>query len=139
YRRDFGPDGVVEFGRPERFDLDTIREAATATTTALASGAAVVFQATFFDETDPECPTIGYADFLVPQPEGSYRVQDTKLARSVQVTALLQLAAYYKHLVRLGIPVDDTVELLLGDGTTAAHNIHDIIPVYIVRMERMRR
>ncbi|WP_167051361.1 TM0106 family RecB-like putative nuclease [Salinibacterium sp. ZJ77] len=138
YRAQFGADAVVEFERPSPPTLENIRDAATATVEALASGAPIVFQATFFDETDPEFPTIGYADFLVRQADGTYRVQDTKLARSVKVTALLQLAAYHQHLVRLGIPVDDTVELLLGDGTVAAHDVRDIVPVHTVRMERLR-
>ena len=70
--------------------------------------------------------------------DGRYRVQDTKLARSVKVTALLQLAAYHGHLVRLGIPTDDTVELILGDGTTSEHHIDEIAPVYRNRRARLQ-
>ena len=138
YRAELGTDAVAEIERPAPPTRDNIRAAAGATVEALRAGAPVVFQATFFDETDPAFPTIGYADFLVRQSDGRYRVQDTKLARSVKVTALLQLAGYHAHLVRLGIPVDDTVELLLGDGTTATHDIRDIAPVYGVRMARLR-
>lgn len=139
YRAQFGPENVAEFERPAPPTRENIRAAALATVQALEEGAPVVFQATFFDETDPVFPTIGYADFLVRQPDGRYRVQDTKLARSVKVTALLQLAAYHQHLERLGVPVDDTVELLLGNGETAAHDVRDILPVYGVRMDRLRR
>jgi len=132
------PGDVVEFIRPGRLTRETLRAAADETEAALRGGAAVVFQATFFDESDPDAPTIGFADFLVRQPDGRYRVQDTKLARSVKVTALLQLAAYHGHLVRLGIPVDDVVELLLGDGTVSQHRIDEIEPVYRLRVERLR-
>jgi len=64
-------------------------------------------------------------------------VQDTKLARSVKVTALLQLAAYYDQLVRLGIPADETVELILGTDEVAPQNVNDIVPVYHKRRERL--
>ena len=133
-----GQPGVVEIARPTPLTAENLRAAAAATVEALRGGAAVVFQATFFDETDPAAPTIGYADFLVRQPDGRYRVQDTKVARSVKVSALLQLAAYHDHLLRLGIPVDDTVELLLGDGSVSRHAIADIAPVYRLRRERLR-
>jgi uncharacterized protein len=130
-------DGVVEIPRP-RMSAAGLREAAAATCAALEAGSPVVFQATFFDESDPHAPTIGFADFLVRQADGRYRVQDTKLARSVKVTALLQLAAYHGHLVRLGIPTDDTVELILGDGTTSVHHIDAIAPVYQNRRARLQ-
>src|SRR5690606_32053956 len=132
------PGDVVEIARPHPLTRESLRAAARETEQALRGGAAVVFQATFFDESDPAAPTIGFADFLVRRPDGRYRVQDTKLARSVKVTALLQLAAYHGHLVRLGVPVDDEVELLLGDGTTAVHRIDEIEPVYRMRMLRLR-
>jgi len=73
----------------------------------------------------------------VRQPDGRYRVQDTKLARSVKVPALLQLAAYHEQIARLGIPVDDTVELILGTDEHSAHDIADIAPVYAARRARL--
>ena len=72
------------------------------------------------------------------QPDGRYRVQDSKLARHARVTALLQLAAYAEQLDRLGIPCDPEVELLLGDGTTSRHHRDDITPVYLNRVARLR-
>ena len=75
----------------------------------------VVFQATFFDGS-----FVGFADFIVRLPDGRYRVQDSKLARSARVTALLQLAAYAEQLrAAWESPIDDTVELLLGDGSVS--------------------
>ncbi|MBX3098686.1 MAG: TM0106 family RecB-like putative nuclease [Salinibacterium sp.] len=127
---------VVEIARTG-IRAEELREAARLTEQAFRDNAEVVFQATFFDESDPAAPMIGFADFIVRQPDGRYRVQDTKLARSVKVPALLQLAAYYDQLVRLGIPADDTVELILGTDEIVPQNVHDILPVYRKRRERL--
>jgi predicted RecB family nuclease len=128
---------VVEIERP-RIRREELREAARLTEEAFQEKAEVVFQATFFDESDPSAPMIGFADFIVRQPDGRYRVQDTKLARSVKVPALLQLAAYYDQLVRLGVEADDTVELILGTDEVVPQSVHDILPVYRKRRERLR-
>ncbi len=128
---------IIEVARPRSMSREHLRAAADETIAAFDSGAEVVFQATFFDEG--AAPFIGFADFIVRTPGGAYRVQDTKLARSVKVTALLQLAAYHDQLTRLGITADDTVELLLGDGETSAHLAADILPVFRNRRDRMLR
>lgn len=132
YREEFG-DGVVEIDRPDLRDPDQLAAAVAATREAFASGTPVVFQATFVDDG-----FVGFADFIVRQPDGRYLVQDSKLARRARVTALLQLAAYATQLDRLGIPRADTVELLLGDGTTSSHRLDDIEPVYLLRRDRLR-
>jgi len=129
---------VVEIERP-RIRREELQEAARLTREAFEKGADVVFQATFFDESDPAAPMIGFADFIVRQPDGRYRVQDTKLARSVKVTALLQLAAYYDQLVRLKVPADETVELILGTDEVVPQNVNDILPVYLRRKARLRQ
>src|SRR5690606_24355955 len=110
-RRDHG-DGVVEFPHPDSMSSAVLERAAADTAQALRSGADVVYQGTFFDGA-----FVGFADFIVRQPDGTYRVQDTKLARRAKVTALLQLAAYVDQLTRVGIRTDREVELILGDGT----------------------
>lgn len=133
YRAEFG-EAVVEIPQPSVRDEEALARAVADTVTALEHGAPVVYQATF-----SEAGFIGFADFLVRRPDGRYRVQDSKLARHARVTALLQLAAYAEQLVRLGIPCDDTVELLLGDGTTSAHRLDDILPVFRERAARLRR
>ncbi|MEI5585437.1 MULTISPECIES: TM0106 family RecB-like putative nuclease [unclassified Agromyces] len=133
YRDEFGS-GVVEIARPDLRDPDQLAAAIEATREAFASGAPVVFQATFVDDG-----FVGFADFIVRQADGRYLVQDSKLARRARVTALLQLAAYATQLDRLGIPRADTVELLLGDGTTSSHRLDDIEPVYLLRRDRLRR
>ena len=77
---------------------DQLRAAAAATREAMASGADVIYQATFFDETRR-----GHADFLLrvddparPSRFGPYHyeVADTKLARHVKASAVLQICTY---------------------------------------------
>lgn len=131
YRAELG-DGVVEIASPDRFSAEGLAQAAEETRAAFAGGAEVVFQATFFDGE-----FLGYADFIVRQSDGSYLVQDTKLARRAKVTALLQLAAYVEQLELAGIPCAPTVELLLGDGSVSSHRVDDIMPVYRKRRQRL--
>ncbi len=154
YRQRFGAE-VAAIERPEFMTREALAERVQDTARAFASGAEVVFQATFFDETygataardhdglDPLAGSrvafVGFADFIVRQPDGRYLVQDTKLARSARVTALLQLAAYAEQLDRVGVPYADTVELLLGDGTVSEHRLSDIGPVYRKRKQRLVR
>jgi predicted RecB family nuclease len=133
YRAQFGA-GVVEIQRPEELTREALAEAVAATRRAFESGADVVFQATFFDGR-----FVGFADFIVRQPDGRYLVQDTKLARSAKVTALLQLAAYVQQLRQIGVEPADTVQLLLGNGMTSEHRVSDILPVYLKREQRLQR
>ncbi|QAV70755.1 TM0106 family RecB-like putative nuclease [Salinibacterium sp. UTAS2018] len=136
YRDEFG-DAMVEFDKPPGRDAAVLRDYAARTRDALLAGAPVVFQGVFFDESDPESPFIGYADFLVKQPDGSYRVVDSKLSRHVRVTALLQLAAYHEQLLKLGVAADGTVELILGNDTSELAAVADIAPVFRRRRTRM--
>ncbi|MGO4593437.1 TM0106 family RecB-like putative nuclease [Leifsonia sp. 2TAF2] len=131
YRERFGA-GVAEIERPTPLTAESLAEAVRQTADAFARGAEVVFQATFFDGS-----FVGFADFVVRLPDGRYRVQDSKLARSARVTALLQLAAYAEQLRAMGVDVDDTVELLLGDGSVSEHSLSDIEPVYRKRRARL--
>ena len=135
YRAEHG-EALVEFERPESSPA-ALREAAAATLAALESGAPVIYQGVLFDETDPALPFVGYVDFFVRQADGSYRIVDTKLARKVKVTALLQLAAYHGQLERLGVSADETVELILGDDRSETAYIDDVRPVYRRRLARM--
>ncbi|MEJ3406133.1 TM0106 family RecB-like putative nuclease [Rathayibacter sp. YIM 133350] len=131
YRDRYGS-GVVEIARPNPLVAEDLLYATDATRAAFASGADVVFQATFFDGG-----FLGYADFIVLQPGGRYLVQDTKLARRARVTALLQVVAYVGQLEKIGVPVAPTVQLLLGDGSVSEHRVSDILPVYRKRRERL--
>lgn len=131
YREKFGA-GVAEIERPAQLTAESLADAVRQTSEAFARGAEVVFQATFFDGS-----FVGFADFVVRMPDGRYRVQDSKLARSARVTALLQLAAYAEQLRRMGVDVDETVELLLGNGSVSEHSLSDIEPVYRKRRARL--
>jgi len=151
YRDEFGS-GVVEIERPRPMTRESIEAAVRASADAFHAGADVVFQATFFDDGSADAPGaasvaagrdgvpiafIGFADFIVRMPDGRYRVQDTKLARTARVTALLQVAAYAEQLRRMGVHVDDEVELLLGDGGVSRHRLADIVPVFHTRRDRL--
>ncbi|HEY7132957.1 MAG TPA: TM0106 family RecB-like putative nuclease, partial [Candidatus Limnocylindrales bacterium] len=79
-------------------DGERLRAAAAETVQAMRDGAEVVYQATFFDGT-----WRGHADFLlrVDDPERPstfgtwhYEVADTKLARHVKASAVLQICTY---------------------------------------------
>ncbi len=96
---------------------DELRAAAAATEAAMRDGADVVFQATFFDGR-----WRGHADFLVradrPSRLGawSYDVADTKLARHVKASALVQMCVYADLLAAIqGVP-PETLTVVTGDG-----------------------
>ena len=81
---------------------EQLRASAAATIEAMAGGADVVYQATFFDGT-----WRGHADFLLrvddparPSAWGPwhYEVADTKLARRVKASAVLQICSYVDQL-----------------------------------------
>lgn len=74
-------------GRPA-YSRAAFTAAAEQTREAVQRRAPVIVQAAMFDGR-----FLGFADFLLLEGD-AYRLRDTKLARSVKVTALLQLAAY---------------------------------------------
>ncbi|WP_026877880.1 TM0106 family RecB-like putative nuclease [Jiangella gansuensis] len=92
-------------------------EAEDLTLTAMKDGADRIFQATFYDGR-----WRGHADFLVrnddhPSHLGpwSYDIADTKLARQVKASALLQMAVYAQRLADLqGVP-PQTLTVILGN------------------------
>jgi uncharacterized protein len=109
----------------------SLHEAAEATLAAMASGAQVIYQATFFDGR-----WRGHADFLLrrespdrPSAFGAfhYEVADTKLARHVKASAVLQICSYVDQLtvlqgiqpewlhVALGGSAHETVRLRVDD------------------------
>jgi predicted RecB family nuclease len=97
---------------------DQLRAAAAATVAAMAEGPDVVFQATFFDGT-----WRGHADFLLrvddphrPSRWGPYHyeVADTKLARHVKASAVLQICSYVDHLERLQGVRPEWLHVVLG-------------------------
>lgn len=134
-RADTG-ENVVVIGRP-RYTVAGLTAAAEATRSAVDRRAPAIFQAAMFDGR-----FLGFADFLVLADDETgqrYRLRDTKLARSVKVEALLQLAAYADTLAKDGIPVHPEVELLLGDGVMTSYRVDELLPVYLPRRAALER
>lgn len=125
------PAGVYDVEPATSIDRATLAAKHGESIRALHSGASVVFQAAFFDGTFH-----GRSDFLVRQPDGSYAVWDTKLARHAKVGALLQLAAYGDQLQTAGIPTSSEVTLVLGDRSRSVHSLLDLLPVFRERRAR---
>src|SRR4029078_1114373 len=91
---------------PNDWDLDA---AARATEEAIRDGAEVVYQACCFD-----APWRGFADFVERQPDGSYEVVDTKLARHSKPAYVLQLCFYSEQVARIQGSMHDRTHLALG-------------------------
>ena len=133
YIAELGDERVHRIEKVSSIDADALAAAVDETIDALGSDAVVVFQAAF--STDE---FVGFADFLKRDDDGRWRVQDSKLARTARVTALMQLAAYVDQLDRLGVPRSDEVDLILGDGTLSTHRVDDLLPLFQVRRARLR-
>jgi uncharacterized protein len=109
--------------RIARGDRDAAR---AATIAAMRDGADVVYQAALFDGR-----WLGYADFLlrvdVPSQLGdwSYEVADTKLARSVRVSALIQMGVYSAMVTDLQGVQPRQMHVMLGDGRTVSYGVDD--------------
>ncbi|MCZ9884585.1 TM0106 family RecB-like putative nuclease [Arthrobacter sp. B2a2-09] len=133
--------GVYDVVPAQAMDRTTLQAKHAESIEALRSGADVVFQAAFFDGQFH-----GRSDFLVKQPDGSYAVYDTKLARHAKVTALLQLAAYGEQLLKAGITPAPDLTLVLGatiqrdaggfDYVHSDHRLADVLPVFRERRDR---
>ncbi|MBA2373692.1 MAG: TM0106 family RecB-like putative nuclease, partial [Chloroflexi bacterium] len=106
---------------------EQLRAAAAETVTAMASGADVVYQATFFDGT-----WRGHADFLlrVDDPDRAsvwgpyhYEVADTKLARHVKASAVLQICSYIDQLERIQGVRPEWLHVALGGSARAVERL----------------
>ncbi|HYK96238.1 MAG TPA: TM0106 family RecB-like putative nuclease [Candidatus Dormibacteraeota bacterium] len=112
------PDGSVA-DRGEQ-----LRSAAAATIEALRSGVDVVYQATFFDGR-----WVGFADFLlrVERPSAlgawSYEVADTKLARHVKGSAVLQMCSYVEQLQAIQGLQPEWLRVVLGGSAHAIERL----------------
>ncbi|MBP1816574.1 TM0106 family RecB-like putative nuclease [Mycobacterium sp. OAE908] len=134
--REDADETVAVIGRPN-YTVDGLTAAAEQTMRAVERRAPVIYQAAMFDGR-----FVGFADFLVlshSEAGARYRLRDTKLARSVKVEALLQLAAYADTLAAGGVPVADEVELVLGDGAVASYRVDELLPVYLPRRTELQR
>ncbi|MDH6244540.1 TM0106 family RecB-like putative nuclease [Mycobacterium sp. OTB74] len=126
-------DNIAVIGRPRPYTTAGLIASAEATRAAVDRRAPVIYQAAMFDGR-----FLGFADFLILTDDG-YRLRDTKLARSVKVEALLQLAAYADALTTAGVPVAPEVDLVLGDGTIASYPVAELLPVYLPRRAELQR
>ena len=122
--------------RDEEDRRDAIARRAVETVDAMASGADVVYQATFFDGT-----WLGYADFLLkvedvarPSVWGPwhYEVADTKLARHVKAGAVLQICSYVEQLTRIQGVAPTRMLVALGGSAreTAELRVEDYMAYY---------
>jgi predicted RecB family nuclease len=115
---------------------EDLRAAAALTMEAMAAGADVIYQATFFDGTFR-----GHADFLlrVEAPERPshwgpyhYEVADTKLARHVKPSAILQICSYVDQLERIQGVCPEWLHVALGGsaGTVERLRVDDYMAYY---------
>ncbi len=115
------PDGSIED------QGDRLRAAAAETVAAMAAGADVIYQATFFDGE-----WRGHADFLLrvddpdrPSVWGAYHyeVADTKLARHVKASAVLQICSYIDQLERIQGVRPEWLHVALGGSARAVERL----------------
>jgi predicted RecB family nuclease len=117
--------GVVEIPRPDS-STQALRAAEAATLAAMAAGAPVIYQASFFDGR-----WRGHADFLLrvetPTVLGpwGYEVADTKLAHRARPEALLQLCAYSEQVARLQGVWPEEMAVVTGDGERHRYRVAD--------------
>lgn len=118
---------------PGRPDPVGRQESAAATIAALEAGAEIVHNAIFLDL---ENGWSGIADFLIRIPGRSrfgdwqYEVADTKLARSVKISTLIQLCVYGEFVERLQGVAPQRMHAILGDGTTQSFETADYAAYY---------
>lgn len=122
---------VVSFDRPHA-GIEAYRDAEERTRRAMAQGARIIYQATFFDGR-----FIGHADFLrriddVPSALGSwsYEVIDTKLALSTKPYFIVQLCNYSEHLERLQGRMPQHAWIVLGNGDEERIQLHEYLAYY---------
>jgi predicted RecB family nuclease len=125
-------DAMIAFdARLAKYTVAEMAAAEAETLAAMASGAQVIYQATFFDGT-----FFGRADFLlrVETPSArwawSYEVIDTKLALHAKAHFLLQLCNYSEHVARLQGTMPVYGRLVLGSGDEARFRIDDYMAYY---------
>ncbi|HYO43661.1 MAG TPA: TM0106 family RecB-like putative nuclease [Candidatus Limnocylindrales bacterium] len=115
-----------------------LRAAQDETIAAMRAGADVVFQATFFDGT-----WRGHADFLLKVPHGPgvpdsafgpwhYEVADTKLARHVKASAILQICSYVEQLTAIQRVLPEHLYVVLGGSarTRERLRVNDFMAYY---------
>jgi predicted RecB family nuclease len=110
---------------------DRLKAAETDTIAAMRRGVDVIYQATLFDGR-----WRGHADFLLrvdgPSDLGAwhYEVADTKLARSVKGSALLQVCVYSDRLETVQGRRPERIHVVTGDSVTHTLRVDDFAAFY---------
>ena len=129
--------------RVGQYTREAMLDAEARTVAAMASGAPIIYQATFFDGT-----FLGRADFLrrIETPSAcwpwSYEVVDTKLALAPKAYFLLQLCNYSEHVARIQGTDPVHGHLVLGSGVEArSHDqrLRRVLPASEGAISRARR
>lgn len=132
-----GNSHIVEIEHPQG-SLDKLAEAAARTEEAMRAGVQVIFQAAFCHDGWQ-----GFADFLLrverPSTLGdySYEVTDTKLARTLKVEYVHQLAQYSLHVTRIQGTAPERAHVVLGDGTQASFRLDDVLALHRRAVRRL--
>ncbi len=130
YRREYGS-GLIEFDPRGGRSIEELRAAEQRTIQAMASGAPLIYQATFFDGI-----WLGRTDFLrrVDRPSArwpwSYEVVDTKLALNPKPYYLIQLANYSEHVGRVQGTQPREMHVVLGSGAERSFRVDDFAAYY---------
>ena len=122
---------LVEFPTRIGRSIAGFEAAEAATVAAMDAGAAMIYQATFFDGT-----FLGRTDFLrrVERPSErrpwSYEVIDTKLALSPKPYYLIQLSNYSEHIARVSGSMPREMHVVLGSGLERSFHVDDFAAYY---------
>ena len=124
---------VGDHDAPAASRLDALWAAAVTTEEAIRRGDDVIYQATFFDGR-----WLGLADFLerVERPSAlggwSYEVVDTKLARHVKASALLQICSYVEALTAIQGVQPEFMRVALGGSARKieSHRVADYMAYF---------
>jgi uncharacterized protein len=108
--------------------------AARATEAAMRAGADVVYQACFVDGD-----WRGFADFVERQPDGSYEVVDTKLARRSKPSYVLQLCFYSEQVASIQGSLPAHMHVVLGTHLRESLRVADFLAYYHRVRERFVR
>jgi predicted RecB family nuclease len=131
YERSLPGAEVVVLEPRSEHSLEALQADADDSLAAMARGAQLIYQATFFDET-----FMGRADFLrrVETPSRawawSYEVIDTKLALSSKSYFLLQLCNYSEHLERLQGTAPVWGHIVLGNREQDSFRMNEFAAYY---------
>src|SRR5258708_1266461 len=124
-------------------DDGSVADQQQVTLAALDGGADVVFQGAFWDEGDRARDGVvwrGHADFLRRLPGGAgYEPEDTKLARHVKPSAVLQLCNYAEQLGRLQGHDPEFIHVVLGGEDRVSLRYREFASYYRLATERFLR